>query len=74
MKGISREVVPYTVDNVRDVSAIHSDVVVEHLEGLDFYLDPALVAGTQVERVRSLLVGALAALDRRKGMSAPGPA
>jgi class 3 adenylate cyclase len=74
MKGISREVAPYAVDNVRDLSSLQSDVVVEHLDGLDFYLDPALVAAGHVDRVRTLLVGALAALDRRKGAPSAGKA
>jgi class 3 adenylate cyclase len=71
MKGIGREVIPYAVDSVRDASAEQGDVVIEHMGGLDFYLDPAVVEAEDVERVRSVLVGALAALDRREAK--PGP-
>ncbi|MGZ5866760.1 MAG: adenylate/guanylate cyclase domain-containing protein, partial [Xanthobacteraceae bacterium] len=71
MKGISREVIPYAVDNVHDASAASSDVVVEHLSGLDFYLDPSIVDSKEVDRVRTVLVGALAALDRRDAVPKP---
>jgi len=43
MKGISREVIPYSVDNVPDTVA-KGEVMVERIPGLDFYLDPSVVA------------------------------
>jgi adenylate cyclase len=71
MKGISREVVPYAVDNMLDTSVEKSDVVIERMGGLDFYLDPAVVDVKDAERVRSILVRALSALDKR--LSRPTP-
>jgi adenylate cyclase len=65
MKGISREVIPYTIDNVLDDTA-RGDVIVERVTGLDFYLDPSVVDPQGVERIRSILSDALAALDRKR--------
>jgi adenylate cyclase len=65
MKGISREVIPYTIDNVLDDTA-RGDVIVERVTGLDFYLDPSVADPQGVERIRSILSDALAALDRKR--------
>jgi adenylate cyclase len=70
MKGISREVVPYSVDNVLD-TAIKGEVIVERLAGLDFYLDPSMVDAQAADRIRSILGEALATLDRRQPKPAP---
>jgi hypothetical protein len=65
MKGISREVVPYAVDSVIDAKPEQSDIVVERMPGLDFYLDPSAVRPDDAERLRSVLNEALASLDRK---------
>jgi class 3 adenylate cyclase len=65
MKGISREVIPYSVDNVLDDTA-RGDVIVERVAGLDFYLDPSVVDPQGVDRIRLILSDALAALDRKR--------
>jgi adenylate cyclase len=70
MKGISREVVPYSVDSIADTSADPRDVVIERLPGLDFYLDPSIVKATDTERIRSVLLGALSSLDKRQTKAA----
>ncbi|MFL6791036.1 MAG: adenylate/guanylate cyclase domain-containing protein [Bradyrhizobium sp.] len=62
MKGISREVIPYSVDNVPD-NVTRGNVIVERAKGLDFYLDPSAVDPQGIDRIRSILNGALAALD-----------
>ncbi len=69
MKGISREVIPYSVDNVLDSSAT-GEVIVERITGLDFYLDSSIVDAQGADRIRSILVNALAALDRRQSSPA----
>jgi adenylate cyclase len=66
MKGISREVIPYSVDNMIDISADKGRVVIERMPGLDFYLDPSMIKSTDAERIRSVLLGALASLDKRQ--------
>ncbi len=66
MKGISREVIPYSVDNMIDISADKGSVVIERMPGLDFYLDPSMIKSTDAERIRSVLLGALASLDKRQ--------
>ncbi|KIZ47420.1 MULTISPECIES: adenylate/guanylate cyclase domain-containing protein [Rhodopseudomonas] len=70
MKGISREVVPYSVDALIDSSSGEGEVVMERIPGLDFYLDPAAVTPADSERVRSVLQKALSSLER----SQPKPA
>ena len=66
MKGISRDVVPYSVVRVLDASATKDGVVIERMAGLDIFLDPAMVDTRDTERVRSILSSALAALDQRE--------
>src|SRR6478736_7179629 len=66
MKGISREVVPYSVDNIVDASIEKKGVVIERMPGLDFYLDPSVVKPTDAARVRSVLTEALASLDQHE--------
>jgi adenylate cyclase len=65
MKGISREVIPYSVDSVLDASA-RGEVIVERMKGLDFYLDPSIVDAQGADRIRSILGDAMATLDRRQ--------
>ncbi|MGC2811402.1 MAG: adenylate/guanylate cyclase domain-containing protein [Bradyrhizobium sp.] len=65
MKGISREVIPYSVDNVLDTAA-EGELIVERITGLDFYLDSSVVDAQGADRIRSILVNALATLDRRR--------
>ncbi|MDR3468268.1 MAG: adenylate/guanylate cyclase domain-containing protein [Xanthobacteraceae bacterium] len=64
MKGISREVVPYAVDSIVDAAADESRVVIEHMPGLDLFLDPSIVTSGDAERIRSALTEALASLER----------
>src|SRR5260370_38480307 len=66
MKGISREVIPYSVDSIIDTSADKGDVVIERMPGLDFYLDPSLVKSAETERIRPALLGALQSLQNRQ--------
>jgi len=69
MKGISREVIPYSIDNLHDDTA-KGDVIVERVKGLDFYLDPSLVDPQGVDRIRSILSDALATLDKTRAKPA----
>ena len=64
MKGISREVVPYSVEGMLDAVGNQIEIFSEHMTGLDFYLDPSMVTANSAERVRSVLSSALAALER----------
>ena len=65
MKGISREVIPSSLDNLLDTAAT-GEVIVERIKGLDFYLDPSIVDAQGADRIRSILSDALATLDRRQ--------
>src|ERR1700722_6372102 len=69
MKGISREVVPYSVDSVHDTAA-KGDVIVERLKGMAFYLAPSDFDPQGVDRIKSVLSEALAELDRRQAKPA----
>jgi adenylate cyclase len=53
-----------------DRSADKGGVVIERMPGLDFYLDPSVVKSADTERVRSVLLGALSALDKRQAKPA----
>jgi adenylate cyclase len=62
MKGISREIIPYSVDGLNDAAAERSGIITERAPGLELYLDPAVVKSGDAARVRSLLENALASL------------
>ncbi|WP_375305852.1 adenylate/guanylate cyclase domain-containing protein [Bradyrhizobium sp. A11] len=62
MKGISREVIPYSVDALDDGAAERSGIITERAPGLELYLDPAVVKSGDAARVRALLESALASL------------
>ncbi len=64
MKGISREVIPYTVEGLLDASGNTVEIFSEHMTGLDFYLDPSMVPVGSAARIRAVLRKALSALDR----------
>jgi class 3 adenylate cyclase len=65
MKGISREVVPFAVDGIIDVAGGRPAIMSEHVKGLDIYFDPNLVETGGAEKIRSILRGALAALEKK---------
>jgi adenylate cyclase len=64
MKGINREVVPYAVGGLLDADGQTIEIFSEHMTGLDFYLDPSMIAAGSAEHIRKLLRGALSALDK----------
>jgi class 3 adenylate cyclase len=66
MKGISREVIPYSIDRVIDANDRTGDVMVERTKGLDFYLDASDVDSQGIDHIRSILNDALATLDRHQ--------
>jgi len=70
MKGISREVVPYTVDSMLGVSTGESGIMAERAAGLDLYLDPSMIDAKDTDRIRGILSDALAALERRQAKPA----
>jgi adenylate cyclase len=64
MKGISREVIPYSIEGMVDASGRKIEVFREHSNGLDFYLDPSMVDASRAEHIRALLQNALKALEK----------
>ena len=66
MKGISREVVPYTVKGQVDDAGHTVETFSEHTNGLDLYLDPRMVDAAQADRVKKVLREALSALEEKK--------
>jgi adenylate cyclase len=66
MKGISREVIPYSIDRVIDANDRTGDVMVERTKGLDFYLDASALDPQGIDQIRSILNDALATLDRHQ--------
>jgi class 3 adenylate cyclase/HAMP domain-containing protein len=65
MKGISREVVPYSVDGLVGDMKQRPQVISEQATGVDIFLDLEVIDHESVERTRRLLRTALAALDRK---------
>ena len=63
MKGISRTVVPYAVDGILDAAGEKIEIFSAHMSGLDLYLDPRMVDPAHAEHVRTVLKGALKALE-----------
>jgi adenylate cyclase len=64
MKGISREVIPYSVEGMLDAAGQGIKIFSEHLTGMDFYLDPSMVHSGSAERIRAVLLDAIAALEK----------
>jgi class 3 adenylate cyclase/HAMP domain-containing protein len=71
MKGISREVVPYSVDGLVGDMKQRPQVISEQATGVDIFLDLEVIDHESVERTRRLLRSALAALDQK---GSPGAA
>ena len=66
MKGISRDVVvPYAVDGILDAAGEKIQIFSAHMSGLDFYLDPSMIDPAHAEHVRTVLKGALTALETK---------
>jgi class 3 adenylate cyclase len=66
LKGIAREVVPYTVEGIYDSDA-HPTTINEVDSGLTLFLDTSKLDGEAAERARRLLEKAIAAL-KNKGL------
>jgi class 3 adenylate cyclase len=66
MKGISREVIPYAVDNLIGQDTGKRDILVERMTGMDFYLNPDVINPSEAERIRAILNEAITALDNKR--------
>jgi len=66
MKGISREVVPYSVEGLLGDLAQRPQVISEHAIGLDLFLDLEALDERSVERARQRLAEALLALTAKE--------
>ena len=64
MKGISREVIPYSVEGMLNADGEKTEIFSENMTGLDLYLDPTMLDKHSAEHVRAVLKNALAALDK----------
>jgi hypothetical protein len=72
IKGIRREVVPYAVEGLLGDLAQRPQVIIEHVTGLDLFLDIDAIQEGEVERARKRLAEALAALDLSQRMAKAG--
>jgi class 3 adenylate cyclase len=66
MKGISRDIVPYSVEGMLNAAGQTVEIFSEHMTGLDFYLDPTVIDAQSSEHIRAVLRQALATLERFK--------
>ena len=64
MKGISRAVIPYSVEGMLNAEGEKTEIFSENMTGLDLYLDPTMLDTRAAEHVRSVLKSALAALEK----------
>jgi len=69
MKGISREIVPYTVDGLLGELTQRTQVISEHDTGIDLFLDLDVIDRATAERTLKLLNQALDTLDAKRGES-----
>src|SRR5215207_1341349 len=65
MKGISREVVPYSVEGLLGELAQRPQVISEHAKGLDLFLDLEAMDERSIERAQKRLAEALLAVSVR---------
>ena len=63
MKGISREVIPYTITGILDSQNKNVQVFSEHLTGLDLYLNATMIDAGSATHVRKVLQDALNSLE-----------
>jgi adenylate cyclase len=73
MKGISREVVPYSVEGLLTEFAQRAQVISEHATGVDIFLDLEALDEAGAEQARKRLAEALLALGQRTWGPAPVP-
>jgi class 3 adenylate cyclase len=64
MKGISREIVPYSIKGILNAGGTEVAIFSEHMAGLDLYLDPTMVDTNSAEHAREVLRNALKALEQ----------
>ena len=73
VKGLGREIEPYSVRGPLDGLSGAAEVFSAHWKGLDFFMDPSAVGAEAAPRVRELLNRALSALgDGPRGTEAAG--
>ena len=65
MKGISGDVIPYAIEALIDATGKRTEVFSAHMTGMDLYFDPDMVNPEETTRIRSILSGALRALEPR---------
>jgi class 3 adenylate cyclase len=63
MKGIKREIVPYAVEGLLGELAQRSQIIVEHVMGLDLFLDLDAIKQSEIDQAKQRLSEALAALE-----------
>jgi class 3 adenylate cyclase len=69
MKGISRDVIPYTVESVVSAGGESLQVFSEHLTGLDFYLNANMIDPSTATHISEVLQNALDVLQKRPAAS-----
>ncbi len=74
MKGISREVVPYSVDGLLQDLRQRKHVISEHATGVELFLDLDVIEPAAAARTRRLLENALAAIEREDQAAGAGVA
>ena len=73
MKGISRAVVPYTVEGLLGELTQRTQVISEHDTGIDLFVDLDVIDRATADRTLKLLNQVLDRLDAKRGGAAPKP-
>jgi adenylate cyclase len=73
MKGVSREIVPYSVEGLLGEVAQRQHVISEHATGLDLFVDLEALDKDGAERAKKRLAEALLALTVRHKLSPAAP-
>ncbi len=64
MPGANRSITPYAIQGLDDDDVLRSQIISEHGEGLDLYIDLEALDAPQLSKARQRLAGALQAIDR----------
>jgi class 3 adenylate cyclase len=72
VKGIAREITPYTVEGLIDSEGKRIEVFSAHMTGVDFYLDPGMLDPLSAIELGAVLRRALRALENPKTSPAGG--
>jgi adenylate cyclase len=73
MPGSGRMVTAYALDDTDGAETLNTQVISEHGDGVDLFIDIEVLDDDALAKARRKLVGALAAIDRELDRTQPAP-